>query len=433
MRAPSSRLQYVLCAILLLPVSYFAQADDHLPIVAPAEVGFDASKLAQIDTFFEQKVSAGEIAGIVTLVARQGKIAHYSAVGYQDVQREIPMETDTIFRIYSMTKAIATTALMQLYEEGAFQLTDPLSMYIPEFADLEVLRTPDADLNDTVPLERAPTVQDVLRHTGGFSHGLGTSAYDEAFVGSGIFSTETSLEEMMTLLSELPLMNQPGSQFRYSVGPDVALRLVEVLSGMEADDYLAQNLFSPLEMSDTGYWVGPDKASRLGPVHWMRDGELVPIDNEYGNPQGGVLLEPWSVNSYTFEHEFKGGSYGLLSTAEDYWRFAQAMLNGGELNGETILGSRTVEFMASDHFTEQQRYSESSTWGLGFSIVEKPGQMGLPMSEGTFFWGGAAATTFWIDPVEEIVVVGMTQHMATPGTGAIRGQLAAMVYGALAD
>ncbi len=433
MKTLPARLQYIFSAFLLLSVSFLVQADDHLPVVSPAEVGFDAGKLAQIDTFFEQKVADGEIAGIVTLVARHGKIAHYSAVGYQDVQRDIPMETDTIFRIYSMTKAIATTALMQLYEEGDFQLTDPLSMYIPEFANLQVLRTPDSDLDDTVPLERQPTVQDVLRHTGGFSHGLGTSAYDEAFVGSGIFSTETSLEEMMTLLSELPLMNQPGSQFRYSVGPDVALRLVEVLSGMEADDYLAQNLFNPLGMSDTGYWVGPDKASRLGPVHWMRDDELVPIDNEYGSPQGSVLLEPWSVNSYIFEHEFKGGSYGLLSTAEDYWRFAQAMLNGGELNGEKILGSRTVDFMVSDHFTEEQRYSESSTWGLGFSVVEKPGQMGLPLSAGTFFWGGAAATTFWIDPVEEIVVVGMTQHMATPGTGAIRGQLAAMVYGALAD
>lgn len=419
--------------ILVLFLFQSSFADDHLPIVAPEEVGFDGARLAKIDSFYADKVANGELAGIVTLVARQGKIAHFSAVGYQDVQREIPMETDTIFRIYSMTKAIATTALMQLYEEGAFQLRDPLSRYIPEFANLEVLRTPGSDLDDTVPLERQPTVQDLLRHTAGLSHGLGVSEYDQHFVGSGIFSTETSLEEMMTLLSEIPLMNQPGSQYRYSVGPDVALRLVEVLSGMPADEYLAQKLFEPLGMSDTGYWVGPDKASRLGPVHWMRDGELVPIDEEYGMPRGGVLVQPWSVNSYTFDHEFKGGSYGLLSTAEDYWKFAQAMMNGGELNGEKILGPRTVDFMASDHFTEEQRYSPATTWGLGFAVVDEPGQLGFPMSEGTFYWGGAAATTFWIDPVEEIVVVGMTQHMATPGTGAIRGQLAAMVYSALTD
>lgn len=421
--------------LLLLTIALvgFANADDHLPIVAPEEVGFDAAKLNHIETFFEQRVADGEIAGIVTLVARHGKIAHYSAVGYQDVQRGIPMQTESIFRIYSMTKAIATTALMQLYEEGAFQLTDPLSRYIPEFANLEVLRTPGSSLDDTVELQREPTVQDVLRHTAGLSHGLGNSEYDQRFVGSGIFSTETSLEEMMTLLSEIPLMNQPGAQWRYSVGPDVALRLVEVLSGMPADEYLAQKIFQPLGMSDTGYWVGPDKASRLGPVHWMRNGELVPIDEEYGHPRGGVLVEPWSVNSYTFEHEFKGGSYGLLSTAEDYWRFAQAMLNGGELNNEQILGPRTVDFMVSDHLSEQQRFTPATTWGLGFSVVENQGQLGIPFSEGTFFWGGAAATTFWIDPEEELVVVGMTQHMAVPGTGAIRGQLAALVYGAIVD
>jgi CubicO group peptidase (beta-lactamase class C family) len=427
-------MQFITRILMLLSLSMaslLAIADDHLPLVAAEEVGFDSDRLARIDTFFEQKVEKGELAGIVTLVARHGKIAHYSAVGYQDVQRGIEMETDTIFRIYSMTKAIATTALMQLYEQGAFQLTDPVSRYIPEFANLKVLRTPDSDINDTVEMEREPTIQDILRHTAGLSHALGTSPYDQAFIGSGIFSTETSLEEMMTLLSEIPLMNQPGSQWRYSVGPDVALRLVEIFSGMPADEYLAQNVFGPLGMSDTGYWVGPDKASRLGPVHWMREGELVPIDDEYGFPQGGALVQPWSVNSYTFEHEFKGGSFGLLSTAEDYWKFAQSLLNGGELNGERILGPRTVSFMANDHLTAQQRFSPATTWGLGFSVVEDQGQLGFPMSEGSFYWAGAAATNFWIDPVEDIVVVAMTQHMATPGTGELRGQLAALVYGAL--
>ncbi|MCY4357852.1 MAG: serine hydrolase [Gammaproteobacteria bacterium] len=422
-----------LTAFLSLALYTFSVLAQDLPIVKPEEVGFDAEHLDQIDAFFQQKVDNGELAGIVTLVARQGKVAHLSAVGYQDVQREIPMSPQTIFRIYSMTKAIATTALMQLYEQGAFQLTDPLSRYIPEFANLEVLRTPDSVLDDTVPMEREPTIQDVLRHTAGFSHGLGISGYDQHFVGSGIFSTETSLEEMMSLLADIPLMNQPGSQFRYSVGPDVALRLVEVLSGMSAEEYLAQNLTEPLGMTDTGYWVGPDKASRLGPVHWWREGDLVPIDEEYGKPTGGVLVNPWSVNSYTFEHEFRGGSFGLLSTAADYWRFAQAMLNGGELNGARILGQRTVGFMTSDHFTAQQRYTAATTWGLGFAVVEHPGQLGFPLSEGTYYWGGAAATVFWIDPMEEIVVVGMTQHMATPGTDAIRGQLAAMVYAALID
>ena len=427
-----TRLARLAC-LLFVVIGFSAHADDHLPLVAPEEVGFDAERLARIDQFFQQKVDDGELAGIVTLVARQGKIAHYSAVGYQDVQRGIPMETDTIFRIYSMTKAIASTALMQLYEQGAFQLTDPISRYIPEFANLRVMRSPNGPLDETVAMEREPTVQDVLRHTAGLTHGLGTSEYDNYFVGTGVFDNDTDLEEMMEKIASVPLANQPGAQYRYSVGPDVALRLVEVISGMEADEYLEQHIFQPLAMGDTGYWVGRDKAPRLGPVHWMRDGELVPIDEEYGYPRGGVLVQPWSVNSYTRDYDAKRGSYGLLSTAENYWKFAQAMLNGGILNGERIIGPRTVSFMARNHLTEDQLFSAATGFGLGFAVVNDAGQLAFPFSDSTFYWGGAAATTFWIDPEEDIVVVGMTQHMATPGTGAIRGQLAAMVYGALVD
>jgi len=425
-----SLLLTLLCTTLIGSVSW---AQDLLPIVQPEEVGFDSSRLKKIDSFFEQQVENGEMAGIVTLVARHGKIVHFSAVGYQDVDRGIPMETDTIFRVYSMTKPIASTALMMLFEEGKFRLTDPLSRYIPEFANLRVLRSPGGPLDETVALDREPTVQDVLRHTAGFSHGLGSSEYDERFIGSGIFSTETSLEEMMTLLSEIPLMNQPGAQYRYSVGPDVALRLVEVISGMSADEYLEEKIFQRLGMEESGYWLDSDRAHRLSPVHWSKDGELVPIDEEHGYPQGGVLLQPWSVNSYTFDHEFKGGSFGLLSTTTDYWRFAQTLLNGGELNGERIIGPRTVAFMATNHLTEGQRFSPATGFGLGFGITEDPAQAGYPFSEGSFYWGGAAATTFWIDPKEDLVVVGMTQHMGVPGIGALRGQLAALVYSAIID
>jgi len=426
----------VVAWFLLVPfIGGYALADGHLPMVQPEEVGFDSAQLAKIESFFQGRVDRGEIAGIVTLVARKGKIAHFSAVGYLDAQREIPIELDSIFRIYSMTKPIATTALMMLYQDGRFQLTDPLSRFIPEFANLRVLRTPNGPMDETVGLERPPTVQDVLRHTAGFSHGIGVSDYDRNFVASGIFSTETTLEEMMTLLSEIPLMNQPGSQYRYSVGPDVALRLVEIISGMPADDYLEQRLFEPLGMDSSGYWVDSDNAHRLGPVHWLKDGDLVPISEEYGWPNGGVLLEPWSVNSYTFDHEFKGGSFGLLSTTEDYWRFAQTLLNGGELEGQRILGSGTVDFMRRNHLTSQQRasYSPAMGFGLGFGVIEDPAGLGYPSSEGNYYWGGAAATSFWIDPVEDIVVVGMTQHMGAPGASSIRGELSALVYGALTD
>ena len=411
----------------------FATAADSLPVVQPEDVGFSSEQLNKIETYFASRVEKGEIAGIVTLVARHGKIAHFSAVGYQDAEQEIPMEKDTIFRVYSMTKPIVSTALMMLYQDGLFQMNDPLSKFIPEFADLRVLRDPNGPLDETVAMEREPTIQDILRHTAGFSHCLGNSEYDKACVELGLFSTQTSLTEMMTALSKIPLMNQPGSQYRYSIGPDVALRLVEVISGMSADDYLEQRMFDRLGMDDTGYMVNSDNAHRLSPIHWRKNGELVPIDEAHGRPRGGVLAEPWSVNSYTFDHEYKGGSLGLVSTTEDYFRFAQAILNGGELNGERLLGAKTVEFMSRNHLSEEQNstFSPALGFGLGFATIEDATGVGYPATEGTFYWSGAASTYFWIDPVEDIVVVSMTQHMGVRETGAVRGELSALVYGAL--
>ena len=430
-----SKLPSILFTLATIFFAAFTSADNHLPIVVPEDVGFSSAQLDKIESYFAGRVERGEIAGIVTLVARHGKVAHFSAVGYQDAERRIPMSRDSLFRIYSMTKPIATTALMQLYQDGLFQMNDPLSKFIPEFAGLRVLVDPAGPLDETVAMEREPTVQDILRHTGGFSHCLGNSDYDRECVDLGVFNPDTSLAEMMTALSRLPLMNQPGSQYRYSVGPDVALRLVEVISGMPADDYLEERIFAPLGMDDTGYWVGPESAERLSPVHWIKNGELVPIDENHGRPRGGVLTEPWSVNSYTFDQDYKGGSLGLLSTAEDYWRFAQAMLNGGELEGQRIIGSGIVDFMARNHLTPMQRQSFSPAlgFGLGFAVVEDPAGAGYPANEGNFYWAGAAATNFWIDPTQDIVVVAMTQHMGVRGTGALRGELSALVYGALID
>ena len=412
-------------------------AADNLPFVEPESVGFSSDQLAKIENHFQGRVDRGEIAGIVTLVARNGKIAHLSAVGYQDVVQNIPMKTDTLFRIFSMTKPIASTALMMLYQDGYFQLTDPLSKFIPEFANLRVLRDPNGSITRTEEMDREPTVQDILRHTAGFSHGLGTQEYDEAFLDSGIFRPETSLEEMMEALADLPLMNQPGSAYRYSIGPDVALRLVEIMSGMPADEYLQQKIFDRLGMSETGYVVEADDANRLAPVHWLKDGNLVPINEEYGSPNGGVLVEDWLLNNYTLDHEFKGGSLGLVSTAADYWRFAQAILNGGELNGQRVLGPKTVNYMSQNHLTEQQNqtFSPGLGFGLGFATIEDPTAAGVQYvsSEGTFYWSGAAATMFWIDPSEDIVVVAMTQHRGVPGTGRLRGELNALIYGALID
>ena len=427
----------------------FSALQNSLPMVDPAEVGFSSKQLGKIESHFQDRVDRGEIAGIVTLVARNGKIAHISAVGYQDVEQEIPMKTNTLFRIYSMTKPIASTALMMLYQDNQFQLNDPLSKFIPEFKDLHVLKHPNAPLDEIIEMEHEPSVLDILRHTAGFAHGLGNSEYDNAFVETGIFRPETSLAEMMIALSSIPLVNQPSSAYRYSVGPDIALRLVEVISGMQVDDYLEQFIFEPLGMDDTGYVVSPENAYRLSPVHWLKDGKLVPINTKHGSPPGGVLGENWSVNNYTIDHEYKGGSLGLLSTAEDYWRFAQAVLDGGKHNNKRIIDKETIKLMTQNHLTEQQQYLaainyQESSWdpqtlspdigfGLGFAIIEGVSDPGDTASKGSLFWGGAAATYFWIDPAEDIVVVAMTQHMGVDGVWSIEGELAELVYGALVE
>ena len=194
-------------------------------------------------------------------------------------------------------------------------------------------------------------------------------------------------------------------------------------------------MFDPLGMNDSGYVVTSDNAHRLSPIHWIKEGELVAINEENGSPFGGVLVEDWSVNNYTIDHSYKGGSIGLVSTAEDYWRFAQAMLNGGELDGERIIGRKTVEYMAQNHLTPQQHesFSPALGFGLGFATIENTAGVGYTTSKGNFYWAGAAATNFWIDPTEDIVVVAMTQHMGVRGTGALRGELHSLVYGALVD
>lgn len=432
-----NKRMYVSFIFALLLVGTVAGGE--LPRAKPEEVGFSTPRLAYIDQFYGDKVNKGEVAGIVTLVARHGKIVHFSAVGYADVERKQKMRTDSIFRLYSMTKPIAATALMILYQESRFQMQDPLSKYIPEFADLKVLRTPDAALDDTVPLERPPTMQDVLRHTAGFSHGLTSSALDAQYVNDDVFALDVTLAQMMSKLAKLPLANQPGTKFTYSVGPDIQGRLVEVLSGMPFDVSLEKRLFDPLGMKDTAFWLTADKAPRLAAVHWAKDGRLTPLDEAHGHPApdrsdgiGLVLFQPWSVNSYTVNHKRKGGSFGLVSSAEDYWRFGQMMLNGGELDNRRVLNPQVVRYMVRDHLGPMGELKTGTfRHGLGFDLLKDPVTAGYMGSDGTFSHGGAAATYFWVDPKEDLVVVAMTQHLGAPGVEGLTAQLHTLVYSAL--
>lgn len=371
------------------------------PREAPAALGFSEERLNYIDRFYAERVKRGDLAGVVLLVARHGKIAHFSAIGVSNIATKEPLRTDSLFRLYSMTKPIASTALMMLFEEGRFQLDDPIAKYLPEFANLKVLKDPDGPLEDTVPLARPPTIHDILRHTAGFTHGGPPDNYNDVYLKKNLFGVDVTLEQMMQGLATIPLRFQPGTQWHYSVGPDVAARLVEVLSGVRFDEFLERRLFKPLGMRDSGFWVPRENAKRLVSISWSDKGKLVPLDAAH-HPSCEPFCQLWSADSYTADHKRKGGSFGLVSSAEDYWHFAQMMANGGVLDGARLLSPAVVKYMTRDHLGALNVLWEDGKptglgWGLGFAVLRDPVTAGFMGSEGSYFWHGAAGTTFWVD------------------------------------
>jgi CubicO group peptidase (beta-lactamase class C family) len=420
--------RWLVLVFILTAAPIVQAAADSLPRARPEQLGFSAARLDYIDKFFGQKVERGEIAGVVTLVARHGRLAHFTAVGYADAEAHRKMEVDTIFRLYSMTKPIAAVALMMLYQEGRFQLNDPISKYIPEFTSLRVLRDPGSSLTDTVPLERPPSVEDLLRHTAGFTHCWGPDVIGMECARRNVFGLDVPLSDMMSRLATIPLHNQPGTQYLYSIAPDVEARLVEVLSGMTFEEYLEQRLFGPLGMRDTGYYVSAERAKRLAGVQGNKDHQL---------PTLFTQENAWSVNSYTSRHLHHGGSIGLASTAADYWRFGQMLLNHGEFHGVRILSPEIVRFMTSDHlgsikFHEDAlgRVSEDAfELGLGFAVVKNAAAAGFPSPKGAYFWQGAMGTLFWVDPKSDMVVVAMIQ--SATGQPEFWTQVRTLVYSAL--
>jgi CubicO group peptidase (beta-lactamase class C family) len=432
--------------ILAVMMSLHRLEAQEIPFASPESVGFSSDRLNYIDRFYQEKTDKGEFSGLVLLVARHGKVVHESAVGYANTVSKVKMRKDAIFRWYSMTKPIAATALMMLYEEGKFQLDDPVSKYIPEFKDVRVLRNPDSALSDTVPARREPTIHDLLRHTAGFTHGDSTDAVGRAYLKADLFGLDVPLQEMVRRLATIPLRRQPGLAFQYSIAPDVEARLVEILSGMSFDHFLEARLFAPLGMRDASYWVTSSRVDRLVPVHWSKGGKLVPCDSANGCPPEpeGFLLEANNINSYTRDMAHKGGAYGLTGTVEDYWRFAQMMANGGNFGGKRFLSPQTVRYMARDHSvvdgvnTLDPIVSTSSFdstggmgWGLGFGIIKNAANLGTIGSDGTFFWGGAAGTAFWIDPKEDVVVVAMIQDMDAPQIDSFGSDIRALIYASL--
>lgn len=422
---------------LFLLASQFALAES-LETARPEEVGLSAERLARIDAVMQQHVEDGSIPGALALIARNGKIAYQRSFGMADMDNEKPIGPDTLFRIYSMSKPITSVGVMMLFEEGHFLLSDPVSDYLPELGGLDVAvkNWTDAEANvpvaseggmqitmQTVPAEHDMTVRDLLRHTSGFTYGFfGETPVDKTYLRAGVLITDKTIEETVEKLGEIPLMYESGTQWHYGVSTDVLGRLIEVLSGQPLDEYFRDRIFEPLGMEDTGFNTGVEKSERLSVLY-----------EPDGNGGFRTMSNPWVRNYEQPTTHYSGGG-GLVSTAGDYLKFCQMMLNGGELDGTRLLSRKTVELMTTDHLgdVEVGMTRDGVGFGLGFAVNLDQGQIGALGSAGEYSWGGAAGTRFWIDPVEKLIGVYMVQIL--PHTGLKYGhQFKSLAYQAIAD
>jgi CubicO group peptidase (beta-lactamase class C family) len=362
-----------------------------------------SERLTRFHDAMQGFVDEGRLAGITTMIARHGQIADFRTYGYRDIEADDPMAEDAIFRIYSMSKPITGVALMMLYEEGKFRLSDPVRRYIPEFADLKVAASWGPNGPVLEDADHAMTIRELMTHTAGLAYGIGDPhPVDRLYASVGVLDPGQTLKDMIDKLAELPLRQQPGTRWTYSVAVDVQGYLVEVLSGKPFDEFLQERIFDPLGMVDTGFHVPEENHGRLAQVYgYDGDGALVAPPAPDASDGSRPFLDP-----ATF---FSGGG-GLVSTTMDYMRFCQMLLNGGELGGVRLLSPTTVAMMRNSHLPrEMGEYAPGLGFGLDFSVVLDPVEAGT-ISEGEYSWGGAAGTWFWIDPAEDLVFVGMIQQ-----------------------
>ncbi|WP_426030640.1 serine hydrolase domain-containing protein [Caulobacter sp. DWP3-1-3b2] len=404
-----------------------------LATASPEAEGFSSERLKHLNVHMQALVDGGHVPGAVTMVARHGKIVSYEAFGKKAFDGA-PMTKDTVFRIYSQTKPVTGVAMMILFEEGKWRLDDPVTQYVPEFANLRVYKSQNADGTFvTEPLSRPPTLREIMSHTGGFAYGLRTDQpVEKAYRDSGLLSSKTSQAFLDTLV-KLPLASQPGTEWRYSVSVDIQGLIIERLSGMSLADFMKTRIFDPLKMTDTAFWMPPEKADRLAALY-------VP------NPKTGKLIaaDNFMVLDVTKPPAVASGGGGLVSTTADYARFAQMLLNGGELDGKRILAPGTIKLMASNHLSDIVMGAPDASFslakgvgfGLDFAVVANPARAGTLQGEGSYSWGGAAGTWFWIDPKNDLFMLGMIHILAKefdPSLKHIDDDAATLVYQALVD
>lgn len=392
----------------------------------PHGAGLDPARLVRIDKLIQAAVDNAEIPGAVAIVVRHGKIGYHRGFGYADLEQKRPIQLDSIFRIASMTKAVTSVGTMILYEQGRFRLNEPVSKYLPEFKNPKVL-VKVAENGDfvTEPAKREITIRDLLTHTSGIGYPFAATPLKEAYRTAGVIDglTENQLvvRDVMKKLAQLPLLHHPGEKWTYGLNTDVLGHLIEVVSGQSLALFFEEQIFRPLKLQDTFFYLPEDRAARLVKLYAaVADGRLVPE---------GIIREFGARASYPIEGAksyFSGGA-GLSSTAYDYARFLSMLLNRGTLDGTTVLSRKSVELMRTPHFTDYG--GAASDFGLGFNVVQDLGATGEVGSEGTYSWGGAFYTSYWIDPNEQMVAVLMSQ--LRPARTDVAEKFRILVYHAL--
>jgi CubicO group peptidase (beta-lactamase class C family) len=428
MRAPLIALAlcaWLFAASIARPVS--AAERQALPAVNAESVGMSSERLARLTEGMKRLVDQGRLAGVVTMVARHGKVVEFDAAGKRDIASGQPMRKDSIFRIYSMSKPITGVAMMMLFEEGKWQLDDPVAKYVPELAQLKVYGTDAAGnmvLNDP---KHPATMRELMSHTGGFTYGFfSNTPVDQLQREADILNVDITLDEMIKRIAKLPLNAQPGSEWHYSISTDIQGYIVQKLSGMPFEEFLDKRIFKPLGMVDTGFYVPPEKLKRFAEFY------------DYDKDGGLHVLRGGLNHDFSVKPALPSGGGGLVSTATDYMRFCQMLLNGGELDGVRLLSPLTVELMRTNVLPPTMPiFVPGAGFGLDFAVYTDPAAAGGYYGKDTFWWGGAAGTWFWIDPTRDLIVVGMIQQVAGTGAAAVvgvpdmRGLSRAFVYQAI--
>ena len=400
----------------------------------PEEQGMSSAQLVHLDRHLHEYVDDGRLPGTFVMVARGGKVVHLDRYGMADMEQQRPVELDTVYRFFSMTKPITSIAIMQLYEQGRLKLSDPVEKYIPSFADMQVLIGGSSQRPVTRPASTQMNIHHLLTHMSGLTYGFQYASVVDALYRAAGFEFGQKLgntEETIDVLASLPLMCDPGAEWNYSMSTDVLGRVVEVVSGQRFGEYLEEHVLGPLGMVDTGFHCPEESHHRLA-------------SNYYPHPQTGLatLMDPADKSPFGRPARFEGGGGGLVSTMSDYHRFCLMLMNGGTLDDRRIIGRKTLSFMTKNHLPGGKDLASSGRplfsetpydgvgFGLGFSVQLDTGQSQMIGSEGEFAWGGAASTAFWCDPAEDLHVIFPTQ--LTPSSHhPIRAELKQLIYGAL--